>query len=116
MNTQYTDEIEGDENTRAGNGSAEALRGQATEAFEGTKKAITDAYDRTTAAAQSGYRNAVKYGTEHPERFGLMAFAAGLGAGAFLGACGIGRSNRTERIASPLIDAAAEVARAAFRR
>jgi hypothetical protein len=116
MNTQYTDELESEEG--AGNGSAEALREQANEAYEGTRKAILDAYERTTAAAQSGYRNAVKYGTEHPERFGLFAFAAGLGVGALLcaGAAGMSRANRTERIASPLIDAAAEVARAAFRR
>ena len=53
MNTQYTDELESEERTLPGNGSTEVLREQATDAYEGTKKVIADAYERTTSAAQS---------------------------------------------------------------
>jgi len=99
------------------NGSIEELGEQAAEAYDGSKAAIRKAYKRTSKAVQSGYKRTVDYGAEHPERFGLAVFAAGIGAGTLLAATALAsRSSKTEKLATPLINAAAEVARAVLRR
>jgi hypothetical protein len=100
------------------NGGIDEISEKATNAYESTKTAVGDAYARTAGTLQSSYKRTLEYGAEHPERFGLATFAAGLGAGTLLVATAfaVGRRSRTERIAAPLIDVAAEVARAVLRR
>ncbi|HET9062704.1 MAG TPA: hypothetical protein VFO62_05395 [Candidatus Binatia bacterium] len=85
--------------------------------YEGTKVAVRNAYGTTFEALQSGYACTIAYGKEHPQRFGLVTFAAGLGAGTLIAVSRLAsRHTRTERIASPVIDVVAEIARAFVRR
>jgi hypothetical protein len=65
---------------------------------------------------QSGYNRTLEYGREHPERLGVMTFAAGIGVGMLIAAAVFPRRTRTERVAGPLIDAAADLARTFARR
>jgi len=89
---------------------------QGSEAYEETKSTVRNAYDKTSQAVQSGYNRTIEYSKEHPRRFSLLTFAAGIGAGTLIAARYASSHTRTERIASPLIDAVAEVARAVIRR
>jgi hypothetical protein len=73
---------------------------------------IRDAYEKTSKAVQTGYNRTVAFGTEHPQQFGLLTFAVGLGAGTLLAARTLAARTHTERLASPVIDAVANVARA----
>jgi ElaB/YqjD/DUF883 family membrane-anchored ribosome-binding protein len=122
MNREYTEEseLESEEVSSIGslsNGSIANLGEQAAGAYDETKTAIRDAYKRTSEAVQSGYKCTLEYGAEHPQRFGLATFAIGLGAGTLLAATAFAsRHTKTERIAAPVIDAVAEVARAVLRR
>jgi hypothetical protein len=123
MTHNYTEEpeLESEESTSSravlSNGSIAELGEQAAEAYDGTKAAIRKACQRTSKAVQSGYKRTVDYGTQHPERFGLAAFAAGIGAGTLFAATALAsRSSKTEKLATPLINAAADVARAMLRR
>ena len=89
---------------------------QSGTSYEDTKSAIKSAVDKTQKAVQSGYNRTVEYGTEHPQQFSLLTFAAGFGMGVlFLNILG-GRQTRTERLASPLVDVAADIARGYLRR
>lgn len=122
MNHEYSEDSElesedTDPNGILSNGSIDNLTEQAAEAYEGTRAAVRDAYERTTKAVQSGYKRTLDYGTEHPERLALATFAVGIAAGTLLAAAAFAaRHSKTERIATPLINAAAEVARAVFAR
>jgi hypothetical protein len=117
MDPEYTEqsEFESQRRTipRSGDGS---MTEQASEVFDNTKNAIRDACKRTSEAVQSGYKRTVEYGTEHPERFGLATFAVGACAGTLLAAAAMSRHTKTERIAAPMIDAVAQVARAVLAR
>jgi hypothetical protein len=85
---------------------------QARRYADATKTAVRNAYDKTSSAVQSGYHRTVEYSNQHPQTFSLVTFAAGFGAGALLGATALAsRHTRTERMASPLIDAFAQIAR-----
>jgi hypothetical protein len=83
--------------------------------FEHVRPAISDAYRRTSQAVGTGYNRTIEYGRRHPERLGLMTFAAGMGIGMLLVSM-FPRRTRTERLTSPLIGAAADMARAFARR
>lgn len=97
--------------------SAEGRRQQAPGSHDETPSTVRDAYEKTSKAVQAGYNRTIEYGNEHPQRFGLLTFAAGVGAGVMIATMGlVSRHTRTERIASPLIDGIAEVARALIRR
>jgi hypothetical protein len=87
-----------------------------TGTYEDTKAAIRSAVDKTSSAVQSGYNKAVEYGTEHPQRFSLLTFAAGVGVGMIFANSLFARQTRTERLASPLIDVASDLARGYLRR
>ena len=89
---------------------------QAAEVLDSTKNAIRDACKRTSEAVQSGYKRTVDYGPAHPERLGLATFAVGACAGTLLAAAALARQTKTERIAAPVIDAVAQVARAVLAR
>ena len=84
--------------------------------YEDTKSAIKSAVDKTQKTVQSGYNRAVEYGTEHPQQFSLLTFAAGFGIGALFANTIMYRQTRTERLASPLVDMAADIARGYLRR
>ena len=75
-----------------------------------------DAYKKTSKAVQAGYNRTMAFGTEHPQQFSLLTFAVGLGAGTLLAARTLGARTNAERLASPLIDAVANVARAFVQR
>lgn len=99
--------------TRANEGRRQRTAGSNDE----TASAVRDAYEKTSKAVQAGYQRTIEYGNDHPQRFGLLTFAAGFAAGSLVVAMGLlSRHTRTERIASPLIDGIAEVARALIRR
>jgi hypothetical protein len=89
---------------------------QGKSSHEDTRSAIRSAVNRTQKTVQSGYNRAVEYGSEHPQQFSVLTFAAGVGIGALLANVLSNRSTRTERLASPLIDVAADMARGYLRR
>jgi hypothetical protein len=97
-------------------GSQESRQHSGTGTYEDTKTAIRSAVDKTSSAVQSGYNKAVEYGTEHPQGFSLLTFAAGIGVGMMFANTLLARQTRTERLASPLIDVAADIARGYLRR
>jgi hypothetical protein len=83
--------------------------------YDTAKSAVSGAYQKTSQAVGAGYQRTVDYGREHPERFGLFTFLAGIGVGMIV--CSMfPRRTRTERLASPIIDAAADMARRYARR
>ena len=97
-------------------GSHEARQHSGTGTYEDTKAAIRSAVDKTSSAVQTGYNKAVEYGSEHPQRFSLLTFAAGVGMGMIFANSLFARQTRTERLASPLIDVASDLARGYLRR
>ena len=99
-----------------GNVGQEGRSSQGQSAYEETKSAIKSAVDKTQKTVQSGYNRAVEYGTKHPQQFSLLTFAAGVGLGALLANVLAYRTTRTERLAAPLIDVAADMARGYLRR
>ena len=105
-----TQEYTGTRTHERSNAGSEA-RERAGEAYEGAKTAVRTAYDKTADA----YQRTMRYGNKHPQQFSMFAFMAGVGAGALLAGRYTNHS-RTERLASPLIDAFAEMARAFVRR
>jgi hypothetical protein len=120
MQSEYIEESEF-ESESAAQGRARpqpngSMTEQAAEVLESTRTAIRDACKRTTEAVQSGYKRSVDYGTQHPERFGLATFAVGACAGTLLAAAALARQSKTERVAAPVIDAVAQVARAVLAR
>jgi hypothetical protein len=94
----------------------EDMRDRPTRSYEGGSSVFGGAYSRTSQAVQSGYNRTLEYGREHPERLGVMTFAAGIGVGMLIAAAVFPRRTRTERVAGPLIDAAADLARTFARR
>ena len=97
-------------------GSHEPRQHSGTGTYEDTKAAIRSAVDKTSSAVQTGYNKAVEYGSEHPQRFSLLTFAAGVGMGMIFANSLFARQTRTERLASPLIDVASDLARGYLRR
>lgn len=95
-------------------GRGSQSQGQST--YEDTKSALRSAVDKTQRTVQSGYSRAVEYGSEHPQQFSMLTFAAGFAIGALVANTLMFRQSRTERLASPLIDVAADIARGYLRR
>ena len=116
MQSEYIEESEFEDRRSSRPLPNGSMSEQAAEALDTTKTAIRDACKRTSAAVQSGYKRTVDYGTAHPERFGLATFAIGIGAGTLLAATALARQSKTERLAAPVIDAVAQVARAVLHR
>lgn len=63
-----------------------AWKRKTRQAVDSTKHAVTDAYRTTADRVGTGYEKTLDYGRDNPERFGLIAFAAGVGTGLLLAA------------------------------
>ncbi len=67
-------------------GDQAAWKRKTRQAVDSTKHAVEDAYRATADRVGAGYERTLDYGRDNPERFGLIAFAAGVGTGLLLAA------------------------------
>jgi ElaB/YqjD/DUF883 family membrane-anchored ribosome-binding protein len=95
---------------------ASEMSGRMEAAVDQTKRAVTDAYDKTSEVLSNTYNQTMDYGRENPGKVTLIAFGAGIGIGILLasGFAG-GRSTRTTRIAEPVVNALSQIAMEFFR-
>jgi len=94
---------------------ASEMSGRMEAAVDQTKKAVSDAYDKTSEVLTNSYNQTMDYGRENPGKLTLIAFGAGIGIGILL-ASGIGGGrSRTNRIAEPVVTALSQIAMEFFR-
>ena len=95
---------------------ASEVGGRMEAAVDQTKRAVTDAYDKTSEVLTSTYNQTMDYGRENPGKLTLIAFGAGIGIGILLASgLGTGRTTRTSRIAEPVVGALSQIAMEFFR-
>jgi hypothetical protein len=80
-----------------------------SEAFNSTKRPMSQAYDRSARALGDTYDHALAYGRQNPGKTALIAFGIGVGVGVFL--LGSRRHSRVRRYGEPIVNVLSNVAR-----
>jgi ElaB protein len=84
-------------------------------AVDQTKKAVGEAYEKTSEVLTNSYNQTMDYGRENPGKLTLIAFGAGIGIGILLASGLGGGRSRTNRIAEPVVNALSQIAMEFFR-
>ena len=99
---------------QSGDGNAfESTVKRAPEFYSNARRAVGDAYSKTTRMASQAYTQSKAYSMDNPGKAILMAMGIGVGIGFLLAANS--RRSRVDRIGRPVIDALASIGREFFR-
>ncbi len=93
----------------------EEARKQGEQAYQQTKQVVSNAYEKTSEALNDTYNQAMSYGRDNPGTVTLIAFGAGVGIGLLLAGAFTDRRSRYNRLAEPVVNTLAEIAKEYFR-
>jgi len=82
--------------------------GHGSRAYEETRHAMREAYERSAGAIGQSYDHALEYGRNHPGKAALIAFGIGVGVGVLL--VSSGRRSRMSRYGEPIVNALSNMA------
>jgi ElaB/YqjD/DUF883 family membrane-anchored ribosome-binding protein len=85
-------------------------------AYDQTRKAVGEAYEKTSEVLTNTYDQTMTYGRENPGKLTMIAFGAGIGIGILLASGLGGGRSRNARFAEPIVGALSQVALELFRR
>ena len=101
-------ESEMNKTNETGSASAQDGTSHGFRAFDGTKRAMSHAYDKSSRAIGETYDHALEYGRHNPGKTALIAFGVGVGVGMLL--IGPGRRSRISRYGEPIVNALSNMA------
>jgi len=91
-----------------GSPSARNVVNQGSRAFDETKEAMRQAYERSARSIGHTYEQALEYTRHNPGKTALIAFGIGVGVGVLL--LGSGRRSRVSRYGEPIVNALSNMA------
>lgn len=116
MDKDMTNKPDFSKNIAAGPGSTtpQDFVNRGHEAYDQTKRTVSEAYDKTSQALSGTYDQAMAYSRENPGRAVLIAFGVGIGIGMLL--VGSSRRSPASRYGEPIVNALSNMAMDFIRR